>query len=163
VYQCRRTRKSKWAARQHELYGRFVRIAPNHISITDPAAITQIYGGRGFLKGPFYEDRSPFLDYGRVTNMFLPFHQVEPVLFNTRDANIHNRKWRFMNGAFSRKNLQDFEVYMDPNIVLLVKALEKFALESKACDFVIWGKMPPRICKAKTDINSKLPRLRSHG
>ena len=45
---------------QHANYGPFVRIAPNHISITDPATLMQIYGGKaGFLKGPFYEDRSP--------------------------------------------------------------------------------------------------------
>lgn len=57
VYQCRRLRKTKWVLKQHSKYGSFVRISPNHISITDPAALSQIYGGKtGFPKGPFYED-----------------------------------------------------------------------------------------------------------
>jgi benzoate 4-monooxygenase len=44
---------------QHEKYGAFVRIAPNHISISDRTALETIYGHQsGFLKGPFYEDKS---------------------------------------------------------------------------------------------------------
>lgn len=44
---------------QHEKYGTFVRIAPNHISISDRSALETIYGHQsGFLKGPFYEDMS---------------------------------------------------------------------------------------------------------
>jgi benzoate 4-monooxygenase len=46
---------------QHEKYGSFVRIAPNHVSISDRSALETIYGHQsGFIKGPFYEDMSRF-------------------------------------------------------------------------------------------------------
>lgn len=36
--------------------------------------------------------------------------------------------------------MQDFEVYMDPNIILPAKALQTNAIESKTFDFHRWGK-----------------------
>lgn len=60
MLQCRRARRSAWVLEQHNEYGPHVRIAPNHISMTDPRAINEIYGHKtGFLKGPFYEDKIP--------------------------------------------------------------------------------------------------------
>ena len=59
AFQCRMARHSEWVKEQHRKYGRTVRIAPNYISISDPKAVSEIYGHRaGFLKGPFYEDES---------------------------------------------------------------------------------------------------------
>jgi benzoate 4-monooxygenase len=59
------TRKSKWVLAQHAKFGPIVRIAPNYVSITDPAALAQIYGGKnGFPKGPFYEDKLFLLLFG---------------------------------------------------------------------------------------------------
>jgi hypothetical protein len=46
-----------------------------------------------------------------------------------------------MNAAFSPRYVQDFEVYMDPNIVLLVKALLPCTdKKSEGFDFHRWGK-----------------------
>lgn len=37
--------------RIHQKYGQIVRVGPNHVSISDPAAISQIYGiGSNYLK-----------------------------------------------------------------------------------------------------------------
>lgn len=59
VFQCRYTRRSETLHKQHQKYGNFVRVAPNHISISDPSALEAIYGHKsGFNKGPFYEDKS---------------------------------------------------------------------------------------------------------
>jgi len=56
--QCRMVRHSQWVQEQHEKYGSVVRIAPNHISVSDYMAVHEIYGHKtGFLKGPFYEDK----------------------------------------------------------------------------------------------------------
>lgn len=50
-YQCRRGRRYLAVHEAHKKYGKFVRIAPNHVSIADDAAIQIIYGhGNGFLK-----------------------------------------------------------------------------------------------------------------
>ncbi|KAF9894686.1 hypothetical protein FE257_006576 [Aspergillus nanangensis] len=59
IAQCRRGRRSQAVLDLHKKYGDFVRIAPNHVSIANPAAVQQIYGHKsGFTKGPFYEDKS---------------------------------------------------------------------------------------------------------
>lgn len=59
VVHCRRGRRSQAVSDLHKEYGDFVRISPTHVSIADPKAVQQIYGHKtGFLKGPFYEDKS---------------------------------------------------------------------------------------------------------
>ncbi|KAJ6111186.1 hypothetical protein N7486_003421 [Penicillium sp. IBT 16267x] len=109
VVQCRLGRRSEAVCEQHKKNGDFVRIAPNHVSVANPVAIQQIYGFKsGFLKGPFYEDKSSV--------WHSPFHQVEPVLFNTRDVQIHQRKKKILSPAFSAKNLQEFEPHMSATI-----------------------------------------------
>jgi benzoate 4-monooxygenase len=62
------------------------------------------------------------------------------VLFNTRDPEIHNRKWKLINAAFSPRHISDFEKYMDPHITALVKTFRIFALASESFDFQPWGK-----------------------
>jgi hypothetical protein len=40
----------------HQKLGRHVRIAPNHVSVSDPAAMNNIYGhDAGFLKDAWYD------------------------------------------------------------------------------------------------------------
>ena len=88
---------------QHKKYGSdFVRIAHNHISINNPAAAAEIYGQRsGFLKREFYD----------------AFHQVRPVVFNTRNVQEHQRKRKYINPAFSARALLKFEPCMDEELV----------------------------------------------
>ena len=74
-----------------------------------------------------------------MTDDEVPFCQVEPVFFTTRDADIHHRKWKYMNAAFSPRMVQDLETYMDPNIRLLVGHFEAFAAKSGVVDFPKWG------------------------
>ncbi len=75
-----------------------------------------------------------------ITDSIAPFYQVEPVLFNTRDPEIHHRKWKLMNAAFSPRILSEFEVYMQPHITSLVKRFQKYAEKSEVFDFQPWGK-----------------------
>lgn len=71
---------------QHKRHGKFVRIAPDHVSIADPAAITEIYGhGNGFLKTEFYD----------------AFVSIRRGLFNTRDRAEHTRKRKIVSHVFS--------------------------------------------------------------
>lgn len=54
--QAMRGNRSLVVHEQHKKYGKFVRIAPNHISIADPAALNQVYGhSTGTLKADFYD------------------------------------------------------------------------------------------------------------
>lgn len=105
----------------------FVRISHNHISINNPAAAAEIYGQRsGYLKSEFYD----------------AFHQVRPVVFNTRNAQEHQRKRKYINPAFSARALLNFEPCMDEELVewkrKLLEVTEK--PEAVVVDLVTWSK-----------------------
>ncbi|KAF4334741.1 benzoate 4-monooxygenase cytochrome P450 [Fusarium beomiforme] len=122
--QCRKVRRSEVVLKLHQKHGDFVQIGPNHVSINNPAAIQQIYGHKtGFTKGPFYD----------------AFHQVTPVVFNTRNVSEHTRKRKYINPAFSSRALSDFEPYMDAEILAWKQQLLKMSHESNAyVDFAVW-------------------------
>ena len=53
-WQARHVRRFKKVDEAHKKYGKFVRIAPDHISINDPEAIQQVYAhGNGFTKAEY--------------------------------------------------------------------------------------------------------------
>jgi hypothetical protein len=54
-----------------------------------------------------------------------PFHQVEPVLFNTRDPKVHQRKKKIVSPAFSARGLQDFEPHMSRDIRKLINLINE--------------------------------------
>ncbi|KAG2419533.1 hypothetical protein HFD88_004329 [Aspergillus terreus] len=110
--------------RLHERYGNFVRIAPNHISVNVSGAIGEIYGHKsGFLKADFYD----------------AFVQVKPGVFNTRQADVHQRKRKYMNPAFSARALRDFEPYMDQELRAWKSQFLNMTRSANAIvDFSIW-------------------------
>jgi benzoate 4-monooxygenase len=123
--QCQKVRRSDAVVKLHQKHGDFVQIGPNHVSISNPAAIQQIYGHKtGFVKGPFYD----------------AFHQVTPVVFNTRNVSEHTRKRKYINPAFSSRALLDFEPYMDAEIVGWKRQLLKISNGlNKRVDFSVWS------------------------
>ncbi|QRW24239.1 cytochrome P450 family protein [Rhizoctonia solani] len=79
----------------HAKYGTFVRLGPNHISISDPDALETVYGhGSGVLKSDFYHS----FRNGPNTNTF-----------NTQDKAEHSKKRRRLANAFSPQNVLDFQ------------------------------------------------------
>jgi benzoate 4-monooxygenase len=77
--------------------GTFVRIAPNHLSISDPAALQIVYAhGNGSLKSNFYD----------------AFVSITRGLFNTRDRAAHTRKRKIISHIFSQKSVLEFEPYV---------------------------------------------------
>ena len=71
--------------------GKFVRIAPDHISISSPLAIPIVYGhGTGFTKADFYD----------------AFVSIRRGLFNTRDRKEHTRKRKIVSHVFSQVSPQ---------------------------------------------------------
>lgn len=84
--------------------GPIARIAPNHISVSDPEALQIVYAhGNGSLKSEFYD-------------AFVSIHRG---LFNTRDRAAHARKRKIVSHIFSQKNVLEFE----PHVREYVKAL----------------------------------------
>lgn len=114
---------------QHERYGDFVRIGPNHVSINNSAAPAEIYGHKsGFTKSEFYD----------------AFVQVTPVVFNARDVATHARKRKYMNPAFSARALSDFEPYMDAELLGWKRQLlGMFEGSEASLDFGVWSKFSP--------------------
>ncbi|KAK5072435.1 hypothetical protein LTR51_005071 [Lithohypha guttulata] len=111
---------------QHRKHGDFVRVGPNHISINNPEAALEIYGHKsGFLKSDFYD----------------AFVQVKPVVFNTRDTEVHQRKRKYMNPAFSARALSAFEPYMDIELLSWKRRLLDMtaAQDFADIDFSVWS------------------------
>ncbi|CAL5867132.1 uncharacterized protein PFLUO_LOCUS1344 [Penicillium psychrofluorescens] len=96
----------------HKKYGTLVRIAPNHVSVADDAAIQTIYGhGNGFLKADFYD----------------AFVSIRRGLFNTRDRAEHTRKRKTVSHTFSTKSIGEFEQYIHHNIEMFVTQWNKLS------------------------------------
>lgn len=104
----------------HLKHGSIVRIAPNHVSIADPAALPTIYGhGSGALKSDFY-DAFVFMHTG---------------LFNTRDRSEHTRKRKIISHVFSPKSILEFEPHLHHHIATLVR---------------IWDRMYEDACRGRS-------------
>ncbi|KAH7335690.1 cytochrome P450 [Rhizoctonia solani] len=90
--------------KQHEKYGTFVRIGPNHISISDPDALEAVYGHRsGALKSDFYDNPG-----AGTSNVFSERNKVAHTKMRKRIANI-----------FSQQNVLNFEPRVREHIVQL--------------------------------------------
>ncbi|KAI0698054.1 cytochrome P450 monooxygenase pc-bph [Cerioporus squamosus] len=94
----------------HQKYGTFVRIAPNHLSISDPDALQVVYGhGTGTLKSEFYD----------------AFVSIQRGLFNTRSRPQHARKRKIVSHIFSQKSVLEFEPHVRTHLALLFKQWDK--------------------------------------
>ena len=76
--------------------GTFIRIAPNHVSIADLAALQLIYGhGTDDMKSDFYTVAVHF--------------SGTPSVFTTRSREDHARKRKILSHVFAPKSVQNFE------------------------------------------------------
>ncbi|KAF9445726.1 cytochrome P450 monooxygenase [Macrolepiota fuliginosa MF-IS2] len=86
--------RSEVVHEMHRKYGPVVRIAPDHVSIADPDALTVVYAhGNGALKSNFYD----------------AFVSIRRGVFNVRDRNEHTRKRKIISHIFSQKSVLEFE------------------------------------------------------
>ncbi|KAL3459726.1 cytochrome P450 [Aspergillus heterothallicus] len=103
-----------------------VRIGPNHVSISDPAAIPMIYGITSkFLKSDFY----------------IPFaakHEGTPLdtLFSTRDPSFHKYLKVPVAQKYSMTTIRQFEPMADECTALFFEAMHD--LEGQKVDFGAW-------------------------
>ncbi|PWZ03049.1 cytochrome P450 [Testicularia cyperi] len=98
----------------HQKHGKFVRIAPNHISVADHEALQPIYGhGTGTLK-PIYYDA------------FVPPRPFPRGLFNTRDRAEHTRKRKIVSHSFAPKTITAFEPFIRREVQLLLERWDEF-------------------------------------
>ncbi|KAI0826257.1 cytochrome P450 [Irpex lacteus] len=94
----------------HKQYGTFVRIAPNHVSISDPLALQIVYAhGNGSLKSNFYD----------------AFVSIRRGLFNTRSRPEHARKRKIVSHIFSQKSVLEFEPHVRLYVGQLIKQWDR--------------------------------------
>jgi len=94
----------------HEKHGKFVRIAPNYISIADASALQIVYGhGSGSLKSNYYDT----------------FVIIMPSVFNTRDRVAHARKRKILSHTFSQKSVLEFEPYVKGYILSFLQQWDR--------------------------------------
>ncbi|SPO20574.1 probable Benzoate 4-monooxygenase cytochrome P450 [Ustilago trichophora] len=99
---------------QHKKYGKFVRVAPNHVSIADHEALHPVYGhGTGTLKPAYYD-------------AFVPPKPFPRGLFNTRDRAEHTRKRKIVSHTFAPKTIVAFEPFIRREVQLLLERWDEF-------------------------------------
>ncbi|KAF5344797.1 hypothetical protein D9758_014423 [Tetrapyrgos nigripes] len=104
-----RGRRSQLVHELHQKYGSFVRIAPNHLSISTPDALSLVYGhGTGTVKPDFYN----------------AFVTIQPSLVSSRDRAEHTRKRKIVSHIFSAKSVVEFEPELHKFVEILLKQWE---------------------------------------
>ncbi|TFK26575.1 cytochrome P450 monooxygenase [Coprinopsis marcescibilis] len=102
--------RSEVVHRMHQKYGPIVRLAPNHVSIADPDALSVVYAhGNGALKSGFYD----------------AFVSIRRGVFNTRDRGEHTRKRKIISHIFSQKSVVEFEPQIRHYVNTLIKQWDR--------------------------------------
>ena len=109
VFQNKKFNAHQKLLEMHQKYGKFVRIGPNDISVTDADGTEVLSGAKSkCTKGPWYDQDSPMTS-----------------LHTTRDRALHDRRRRVWAPAFSDKALRGYEIRVQNlNDLLLSKLAE---------------------------------------
>ncbi|EJC97664.1 cytochrome P450 monooxygenase pc-bph [Fomitiporia mediterranea MF3/22] len=109
-------RQSEVVHSLHKKFGTFVRLSPNHVSISDPDALRLVYGrGNGALKSDYYD----------------AFLAVRPSIFTTRSKEEHARKRTAIAHAFSQKSVLEFEPYIRLHVAELFNQWDRMCNRGK--------------------------------
>ncbi|KAM0541732.1 hypothetical protein ACHAPJ_013137 [Fusarium lateritium] len=114
----------------HEKYGSVVRLGPNTVSISDPAALQTIYGlNSGYTKSDFYPVQQTVNKSGKrlIT------------LFTSQDDKFHAKLRRAVSNAYAMSTLVQFEPFVDSTTTEFFKQLdERYASQNAILDFGTW-------------------------
>ncbi|KDN51978.1 putative benzoate 4-monooxygenase cytochrome P450 [Tilletiaria anomala UBC 951] len=103
----------------HKKYGKFVRLAPNHISVADHEALQPVYGhSTGTLKAPFY-------------SAFVPPRPFPRGLFNTQDRAEHSRKRKIVSHTFAPRSIVQFEPFIRREAHLLLERWDELSVQAE--------------------------------
>jgi cytochrome P450 len=110
----------------HQKFGPVVRLGPNDVSFSDPAAIPIIFGiGTQFRKTAFYSSMQPVYRGQTIDSMF-----------TARDPAIHKALKTPVAQTFSMSFMRNYEGYVDECTDIFVSAMND--LEGQAVDLAIW-------------------------
>ncbi|KAI0301724.1 high nitrogen upregulated cytochrome P450 monooxygenase 2 [Multifurca ochricompacta] len=108
---CAKGKQHLYYSQLHEIYGDYVRVGPNELSIRDASVIHPVLGSGGLQKGPFWDHRPPSL-------------------IASRDAADHARKRKSWNHAFTSAALKEYEVIITRRLRQLVECIDNSIKES---------------------------------
>ncbi|KAK6819176.1 hypothetical protein RU639_008065 [Aspergillus parasiticus] len=110
----------------HERYGKIVRTGPNTVDISDPTAVSLIYGiNSKFLKSAFYDTFSPFHEETVMASMF-----------SVRDTSQHQALRRPVAQKFSMSSIRAMEPFADECTDIFLNAMK--SLEGQSVDLGSW-------------------------
>ena len=112
-------RKSHRIHDAHQQYGKIVRIAPNELSFSDPAAVREIYTSDAFAK------EETFYRAKRV------FH--ETILMSFRGQDAHKQRRKLLSRDFSQTCMLDFQGHMTSKIQTLMDQWSRLSADGTAC------------------------------
>lgn len=120
----------------HKKYGKLVRIAPNVVSISDPAAIPVIYSTKGdFTKTDFYSLQAIIWHQNPLMNIFSTQDEAENRTIKRRVAN-----------AYTQESLLKMEHAIDDCSRLLMSLIGERTDRGESVDLGAWmgyyGKTP---------------------
>ncbi|OQE14117.1 hypothetical protein PENSTE_c038G09347 [Penicillium steckii] len=116
----------KTQADLHEKYGSIIRIAPNEVSISDPASIKEIYSvTSGFTKTDFYIPWRP-------TFSRFPDH------FSSMDEKLHSQRRKIVNGLYSMSSIVKSEPVIDTCTELFMTRMGEYAEQGQIVDLATW-------------------------
>lgn len=109
-HQCRQTHITNLLRLTFISPGPIMRIAPNHISVAIPDALSIVYAhGSGATKSNFYDT----------------FVSLQPSIFTTRDRKEHTRKRKMYSHIFSQRNVVEFEPHVRHHLTHLLQRWER--------------------------------------
>ncbi|KAJ5328320.1 cytochrome P450 [Penicillium brevicompactum] len=112
--------------RLHEKYGPIVRTGPNTVDISDPKALSTIYGiSSKFLKSPFYDTFNPVYE-----------DEAMPSMFSIRDPVQHQALRRPVAQKFSMSSIKTLEPCADECTKIFIDAMTD--LEGQCVDLSSW-------------------------
>lgn len=124
VYHTRTKQFHRTSIALHKAYGPIIRIAPNEVSIADPAAIRTIYGaGGGFRKSDWYS-------VWQGTRTF--------DLFAGRDEKVHGQHRKIVARAYTMETLKDLEPYVDDCLAVFMRKMDEEIATGDSIDMAKW-------------------------
>ncbi|KAJ5113682.1 cytochrome P450 [Penicillium angulare] len=113
----------------HRKYGPAVRMGPNHLSLSDPSLIDQVYNTKNpWVKSEMYNVNDVVVGGVRLSN-----------LFSTRDEKWHSTYIRPVMSLYSMSRVQDVEDEVDTTINLFLEKLRThFVSTGKSCEMSDW-------------------------
>ncbi|KAJ5261202.1 hypothetical protein N7478_011797 [Penicillium angulare] len=127
-YQNMHGQKSHSIHASHRVYGPVVRIAPNTLSFSRPAAVRDIYTS----KNKFVKEES----FYRAKRIFRENH-----LLSFRDPEAHHQRRKLLSRGFSQAALVEFEPNIISKINTLLDQWSTLTLENSVVDVYPWVHM----------------------